>query len=140
MDEYNNVVALYDRLCETRNNNKFWAENITEASANITCNLVWQNFYAYLANGNHVFTSEWRQSLGEQVDSGLTLKEGDQEFKTVEVQNGNVTYIKLTPTNKKQAKQDAEPMDIVSQGIPEEKSDDVLETGDEIGSKRVSQN
>ena len=137
MDEYNKVVALYDRLCEDRNNNKFWAENITEASENITCNLVWQNFHAYLANGNHVFTSEWRQSLGEQVDSGLTFKEGDQKFKTVEVQNGNVTYIKLTPTNKKQ---DAEPVDIISQGIQEEKSDDVLETGDEIGKQRVSQN
>ena len=137
MDEYNKVVALYDRLCENRNNNKFWAENITEASENITCNLVWQNFYAYLANGDHVFTSEWRQSLGEQVDSGLTFKEGDQKFKTVEVRNGNVTYIKLTPTNKKQ---DAEQMDIVPQGIQEEKSDVVLETGDEIGQQRVSQN
>ena len=36
MDEYNRVIAKYDRLCEERNDNRFWAQNITEATEGVT--------------------------------------------------------------------------------------------------------
>jgi hypothetical protein len=128
MDEYNRVISKYNQLCEMRNDNKFWAENIIEATENVTSPIVWQNFYAYIANNTHVFSAKWQESLGEQVDQGLQMKCGneDQQFETNTVQNGNVTYIKMTPmgenlkdSNKDHGKQ----MDIVSQGVPEEKSD-----------------
>ena len=85
MDEYNSVVAKYNRLCEERNDSRFWAENITEATQDITSRTVWQNFYAYLADSNHSFTDTWKESLGEQVDKGLTMKCGEQKFDTVKV-------------------------------------------------------
>lgn len=126
MDEYNSVIAKYDRLCEDRNDNKFWAENITEASENISSPIVWQNFYAYLSDSSHKFTYTWKESIGEQVDKGLTMKCGDQEFKTVTVQNGNCTYIKMTPEENLSTcnkTRNAEQVDSISQGISEEKSD-----------------
>ena len=125
MDEYNTVIAKYDRLCTERNNNSFWAENITEATENISSAIVWQNFYAYMSDSGHKYTDLWKQSIGEQVDGGLTLKWGDQKFDTVTVQNGDVTYIKMTPTQNLSVSNkthDGEQMVSVSQGIPEEKS------------------
>ena len=68
MDEYSQVISKYDRLCTDRDNHSFWAENITEATEDIKSLIVWQNFYAYLANSDHVFTDVWKESLGEQVD------------------------------------------------------------------------
>ena len=125
MDEYNRVIAKYDRLCKERNDNRFWAENITEATEGVTSPIVWQNFYAYLSDGGHVFTDAWKESLGEQVDNGLTLKVGDQKFETESVKNGNVTFIKMIPKNLNACNKraDGEQMDIVSQGVQEEKSD-----------------
>ena len=82
MDQYKNVIELYDRLCVERNDSTFWAANILDASQGITSKIVWQNFYAYMANENHVFTDTWQDSLGEQVDKGLSLKEGGVTFKT----------------------------------------------------------
>ena len=99
MDEYNKVISVYDNLCLERNDSTFWANNIIDASQGITEQIVWQNFYAYLANEAHTFTDVWQSSLGEAVDQGLVLKEGDVTFKTKKVQNGNVTYIRLTPDN-----------------------------------------
>ena len=125
MDEYNTVIAKYDRLCTERNNNSFWAENIIEASENISCRIVWQNFYAYLSDSDHQYTDVWKQSIGEQVDEGLTLQSGDQKFKTVKVQNGNVTYIKMTPTQNLSVSNkthDGKQMAILSEGVQEEKS------------------
>jgi hypothetical protein len=122
MDEYNSVVDKYNRLCEMRNDSRFWAENITEATQDITSRTVWQNFYAYLADSNHSFTDTWKESLGEQVDKGLTMKCGEQKFDTVKVQNGNVTYIKMTPGNLIASSKDGKQVDIFSQGIQEEKS------------------
>ena len=124
MDEYNHVIAKYDRLCEERNDNRFWAENITEATEGVTSQIVWQNFYAYLSDSGHVFTDAWKESLGEQVDNGLTMKVGDQKFETETVQNGNVTFIKMIPENLNACnKRSDEQMDIVPQGVQEEKSD-----------------
>ena len=97
MDEYNKIISVYDKLCLQRNDSSFWAANIIDASQGITQQLVWQNFYAYLANENHVFTEAWQSSLGEAVDKGLVLNEGNVTFKTKEIQNGNVTFIRLTP-------------------------------------------
>lgn len=99
MDQYKNVIELYDRLCVERNDSTFWAANILDASQGITSKIVWQNFYAYMANENHVFTDTWQDSLGEQVDKGLSLKEGGVTFKTKTVQNGNITIIRMTPEN-----------------------------------------
>ena len=96
MDQYNRVIALYDKLCVERNDTSLWAANILDATQQITSQIVWQNFYAYMANGNHVFTDKWQDSLGEQVDNGLVLKKEGQTFKTTTVQNGNITYIRMT--------------------------------------------
>mgnify|MGYP000427432128 CR=1 FL=1 len=123
MDEYNSVVAKYNRLCEERNDSRFWAENITDATQGITSRTVWQNFYAYLADSSHSFTDTWKESLGEQVDQGLTLKCGDQQFDTVTVQNGNVTYIKMTPENLNASSKHGEQVDCFPAGLQEEKSD-----------------
>ena len=125
MDEYNRVVAKYDHLCETRNDNRFWAENITEATEGVTSAIVWQNFYAYMADSGHSFTDAWQESLGEQVDKGLTLDIGKQQFETNTVQNGNVTYIKMVPENliACNKRPNGEQMDIVFKGVQEEKSD-----------------
>ena len=125
MDEYNHVITKYDRLCFERDNHSFWAENITEATEDISSLIVWQNFYAYLANSDHVFTDVWKQSIGEQVDEGLTAEFDNQKFETKTVQNGNVTYIKMTPKNLNSCNktEDAQRLDFVPQGIQEEKSD-----------------
>ena len=88
MDEYNSVIKKYDRLCEERNNHLFWAENITEASAGITSKIVWQNFYAYLGDGSHVFSNIWKESLGDLVDAGLRHNTGEQGFKQKRVKTG----------------------------------------------------
>ena len=89
--------------------------------------IVWQNFYAYLADSGHVFTDVWKQSIGEQVDNGLTAEFDNHKFETKTVQNGNVTYIKLTPkifnTSNKTEHGRREQMDLISEGIQEEKSD-----------------
>ena len=87
MDEYNKVYALYDKLCVERNDSSFWAPNILDATKGITKPIVWQNFYAYMANESHVFTDKWQDSLGNQVDKGLVLKAGDVAFKTKTVKN-----------------------------------------------------
>ena len=113
MDEYNIVITKYDRLCFERDNHSFWAENITEATEDISSLIVWQNFYAYLADSSHSFTDTWKESLGEQVDQGLTLKCGDQQFDTVTVQNGNVTYIKMTPENLNASSKHGEQVDYL---------------------------
>ena len=123
MDEYKAVVAEYDRLCTQRNNNQFWAENITDATQPITQAIVWQNFYAYLANSKHKFCAVWQHSLGEQVEEGLLLEDGNQTFKTIRTQNGPVTYIRLTPDNKKCInKEHGKQVVDIPEGIPEEKS------------------
>ena len=125
MDEYNAVVEKYNRLCEERNNNLFWAENITDATDGLVTPIVWQNFYAYMANEQHKYTDKWQESIGEQVEQGLTLKVGSQQFKTKTVHNGPVTYIKMTPENLHVSNktQDGKQMACISEGIQEEKSD-----------------
>ena len=123
MDEYNHVITKYDQLCFERDNHSFWAENITEATEDISSPIVWQNFYAYLANSDHVFTDVWEESLGEQVDKGLTAEDGGVEFDTKVVENGPVTYIKMTPKKLNSSNKDGERVDPIFKGIPEEKSD-----------------
>ena len=127
MDEYNSVIKKYDRLCEERNNHLFWAENITEASAGITSKIVWQNFYAYLGDGSHVFSNIWKESLGDLMKTGLTYETGEQTFQTKTVQNGNVTHIRMTPVGPENLKvftkkEDGKQVVNIPQGIPEEKS------------------
>ena len=131
MDEYNSVIAEYDRLCEERNNNRFWAENIMEATQNISCRIVWQNFYAYLANIHHVYTDTWQNSLGELVDQGMIVKQEGQTFKTKTVHNGNVTYIRMTPDNLLSSSKDGKSLASTFKTIPEEESIPEFETGDE---------
>ena len=123
MDEYNTVVSKYNRLCLERDNHSFWAENIAEATEEISSLIVWQNFYAYLANSDHVFTDVWQESLGEQVDKGLTAEYGGVEFDTKRVENGPVTYIKMTPKNLNTPNKDGKRLDPISERLPEEKSD-----------------
>lgn len=126
MDQYKNVIELYDRLCVERNDSTFWAANILDASQGITSKIVWQNFYAY------VFTDTWQDSLGEQVDKGLSLKEGGVTFKTKTVQNGNITIIQMTPENFVSSnKENGKSLVSISQTIPEETSEHESETGDE---------
>ena len=97
MDEYIKVCALYDKLCKERNCSTLWAANILDASQGITQKIVWQNFYAYMANTSHIYSDKWVDSLGEQVEKGLKLNDEGLKFKTKTVQNGTVTYIQMTP-------------------------------------------
>ena len=131
MDEYKKVIELYDKLCIERNDSTFWSANILDASQHITSKLVWQNFYAYMANDQHTFTDQWKDSLGELVDTGLTLKEEGMTFNTKKVQNGNVTYIRMTPNNLFSSNKDGKQVDRLSETIQEEKSGSEFEGGDE---------
>ena len=122
MDEYKQVCALYNKLCEERNCSTLWAANIVDASQGITQKIVWQNFYAYMANTHHIYSDKWLDSLGEQVEKGLKLNEEGIKFKTKTVQNGTVTYIQMTPEillssiNKDNGKQVAD----IPERLPEE--------------------
>ena len=123
MDEYIKVVQLYDKLCVERNDSSFWAENILDATQSITSKIVWQNFYAYMANDAHEFTDKWKDSLGELVDTGFTLKENGVTFNTKTVQNGNVTYIRMTPNKLNPLdKEDGKQVVGLPQAISEETS------------------
>ena len=124
MDEYKQVCALYNKLCEERNCSTLWAANIVDASQGITQKIVWQNFYAYMANTNHIYSDKWLDSLGEQVEKGLKLNEEGIKFKTKTVQNGTVTYIQMTPEillssiNKDNGKQVADLPETISVETP----------------------
>ena len=84
-----------------------------------------------MANESHVFNSTWQDSLGEQVDKGLTLKEEGVTFKTIKVQNGNVTYIRMTPDNLVSSNKDGKSLVGVPETIPQEAPIHEFETGDE---------
>ena len=125
MDEYNAVISKYERLCTDRNDNRFWADNITQASEDITSPIVSQNFYAYLADSSHIFSDDWSESLGDQLKNGLKVDWGGQEFDTHTVQNGNVTYIRMVPEILDASNKgcNGKSMGLISEGISEEKSD-----------------
>ena len=134
MDEYKTVCALYDKLCLERNCSTLWAANILDASQGITQKIVWQNFYAYMANSNHIYSDKWNKSLGELVDTGFSMKNEGLKFKTKTVQNGTVTYIKMTPeillsSNKDNGKQVA----ILPEGLSQETPRNEPEASNEIG-------
>ena len=131
MDQYNRVIAIYETLCKERNDSTFWSSNIVDASQGITDRIVWQNFYAYLANIHHVYTDTWQNSLGELVDQGQIVKQEGQTFKTKTVQNGNVTYIRMTPDNLFSSSKDGKSLVSTFKTIPEEESIAEFETGDE---------
>ena len=131
MDEYTKVVQLYNKLCLERNDSSFWAANILDATQGITSKLVWQNFYAYMANEAHEFTDQWKDSLGELVDTGFTLKQDGVTFNTKKVQNGNITYIRMTPNNLNDIDKDGKQVVGLSQAIPEETPEHVSEASDE---------
>ena len=132
MDEYTKVIHLYDKLCLERNDSSFWAANILDATQGITSKIVWQNFYAYMANEHHEFTDQWKDSLGELVDTGFTLKQDGVTFDTKKVQNGNVTYIRMTPNklnplDKENGKQVARLSETIQEETPEHVSDPTIE-------------
>ena len=132
MDEYNKIVHLYDKLCVDRNDPSFWAVNILDATHGITSKLVWQNFYAYMANEAHEFTDQWKDSLGELVDTGFKLNQDGVTFNTKKVQNGNVTYIQMTPKKLNPLdKENGKQVVGLSQTIPEETSGNESEGCDE---------
>ena len=137
MDEYTKVCTKYNRLCTERSHSSFWADNIIQATNGITQPIVWQNFYSYMGNAQHEFSAKWQDSLGEQIDNGLKYKDGDVVFKTKTVQNGNVTYIRMTPVPPEEnlsvliKKGNGESVDNIPKAIHEEASGDVVEDSDE---------
>ena len=136
MDEFNRVCAMYNKLCLERSDSTCWADNILKATQGITQKIVWQNFYAYLANDSHEFTDQWQQSLGDLVDTGFVFEEGDVTFKERKVQNGNITHIQLTPTNNlgstiKSIEEDGEQMAGLLKAVSEEAPRDEPEKCDE---------
>ena len=133
MDEYNKVVQVYNKLCKERNDSQFWAVNILDSTKTITDKLVWQNFYAYMADENHEFTDQWQHSLGDIVDKGLSIKQEDDEitFKTKTVQNGNVTYIRMTPNILIPSNKDGEQVARFPETIQEKASGHESEGSDE---------
>ena len=97
MDEYLIATKKYTKICKARNNTKFWADNIIEASAGLKDPVAWQNFYAFLSDDTHVF-APWETSLGECIDGGLKHPAQPNDYKSTVVMNGNVHHIRLTPT------------------------------------------
>ena len=90
-----------------------------------------------MGNDQHAFSAKWQDSLGEQIDNGLKYKDGDVVFKTKTVQNGNVTYIRMTPVPPEEnlsvliKKGNGESVDNIPKAIHEEASGDVVEDSDE---------
>ena len=100
MDEYNRAVKKYDRLCQDRPDHTFWSSNLEEATLNLKTDIGWQNFYCYLNNDQHEFTSIMKPSLGDSIENntlGDIYKSDINEYKYKTVQNGNVTIMQVTP-------------------------------------------
>jgi hypothetical protein len=100
MDDFNKAVKLYERLCFERSDHTFWSANLEEATLHLKTDIVWQNFYSYLNNNEHEFTSTMKPSLGDSIDNntlGDVYKWDANEYNYKTVQNGNVTIMQVTP-------------------------------------------
>ena len=104
MDEkkaYTIAIEKYEKLCEERDNDHFWSENIIDASVDLKSAIAWQNFYIYLSDSTHQYEGKMQPTLGESIDDGSAVYPPcDVDFDYVTVQNGNITHIKMTPKSK----------------------------------------
>jgi hypothetical protein len=99
-EEYQQAVKLYNRLCLERPHHTFWSANLEEATTGLKTNIGWQNFYCYLNNDTHTFTSIMKPSLGDSITNntiGDIYQSDANEYKYKTVQNGNVTIMRVTP-------------------------------------------
>jgi hypothetical protein len=121
--QYNFAVDEYVRLCEARQDHSFWIVNIVDATIALTDNIAWQNFYSFLSNDKHVFKNFLDKTLGQCIEEGAGYPESPIEFDIEQVQNGDVTHVKLTPNvyciNKKT---DGKPLAIISPRVQKKES------------------
>ena len=95
--QYDLAKLELDRLSDERQDPSFWMANIVDATKGMTDNISWQNFYNLLSNDRHVFQNKLEKTLGECIDEGEKLPHSEIEFAITEVQNGDVTHMKVVP-------------------------------------------
>ena len=122
--QYNVAIEEYARLSEERRDHSFWMANIIDSSLGLTDDIAWQNFYSHLTNDSHIFKNSLDKTLGQCIDEGVTFPDGPTTFKIEEVQNGDVTHVKLTPNvcSIDKTSNGRKSMDLISTGVQEEKS------------------
>jgi hypothetical protein len=121
--QYDFAIREYLRLCDARQDHSFWMSNIIDATYGLTDDIAWQNFYSFLSDDSHIFRDILSKTLGQCIEDGTTFPDNPIQFDIVEVENGDITHIKLTPNvmciNKKT---DGKSLVNISQRIQEEKS------------------
>ena len=95
--QYNFATNQYTRLCEARRDHSFWMANIIDATVGMTDDIAWQNFYTFISDDKHVFKNSLAKTLGQCIDEGESFPDCPIQFQIDEVQNGDVTHVKLTP-------------------------------------------
>jgi hypothetical protein len=122
--QYNVAIEEYTRLSKERQDHSFWMANIIDSSLGLTDDIAWQNFYSHLTNDSHIFKNSLDKTLGQCIDEGLIFPESLTKFKIKEVQNGDVTHVRLTPNVCciDKTSNGRKSVDIISQGVQEEKS------------------
>ena len=92
------ACSKYNKLCKERRDPSQWSDNIIDATTGITENVTWTNFYSFLSNEEHAYSESKTRTLGDVLNEGpITPIESEIKLKTTRVQNGNVTYIRVTP-------------------------------------------
>ena len=96
--QYMEAVAKYEKLCLERTDPSQWRENIIDATTDIIENIAWTNFYTFLADDRHQYSSLKTRTLGDALQEGpIKTMETPVKLKTTSVKNGTVTYIRVTP-------------------------------------------
>jgi hypothetical protein len=100
MDEYLKTVKLYNQLCYDRSHHSFWSDNLQEGTVHLKSKIAWQNFYSYLNNSDHEYSSLIKPSIGDSIDDntiGNIYETDTHEYQYKTILNGNVTIIQVTP-------------------------------------------
>ena len=96
--QYHTAVTEYERLCKARTDPSQWSENIIDATTDLVEPIAWTNFYTYLSDEAHKYSDIKTRTLGDALDDGPILPSPcPVKLKTVSVQNGTVTHIRVTP-------------------------------------------
>ena len=129
-NEYTVALNRFDELSRIRNDPSFWSDNLIQATKNLKNPMAWRNFYAVLGNSDHVYSDEKGiRTLDDFIrdhDGVVDPKdESPIQFDETRVYNGSVTHIRLTPKIEeyieKHNGKEIEPLDLVSEGVEEEK-------------------
>ena len=97
-EQYHKAIAKYETLCLERTDPSQWSENIIDATTGILENIAWTNFYTYLSDDTHEYSSRKTRTLGDALAEGpIKRPEMPVKLKTTCVKNGSLTYIRVTP-------------------------------------------